>query len=193
MEKISALMDGELDEQQAQQQIQRLKLDEELSGGWEAFHLIGDVLRDERPLSPHFSRRLASRISAEPTILAPRRRTARRNTAYALSAAASLSAIALVGWVAVTTNPVSPEGSNMAKAPIAPIPAAASVSSPVSSTASSTVSPAPPPAAALASVPSDGTMNEYLMAHQEFSPSTTLQGVAPYIRSVSSTRQSQGR
>ena len=36
-------------------------------------------------------------------------------------------------------------------------------------------------------------MNEYLMAHQEFSPSTALQGVAPYIRSVSITRQAQGR
>jgi hypothetical protein len=32
-------------------------------------------------------------------------------------------------------------------------------------------------------------MNEYLIAHQEFSPSTEIQGLAPYIRSVSSSRQ----
>jgi hypothetical protein len=32
------------------------------------------------------------------------------------------------------------------------------------------------------------------MAHQEFSPSTAIQGLAPYIRSVSTTQQpAQGR
>jgi hypothetical protein len=36
-------------------------------------------------------------------------------------------------------------------------------------------------------------MNEYLMAHQEFSPSTEIQGLAPYIRSVSGTQQAKGR
>jgi sigma-E factor negative regulatory protein RseA len=195
MEKISALMDGELDEHQAQQQLQRLKQNEGLTDNWHAFHLIGDVMRDERALSPHFSRRLARRFSTEPTVLAPRRITAKRATAYALSAAASLSAIALVGWVAVSTHPVALQG-EMAAAPVTSVPAVASVVAPsvspsVSPSASAPVSLSPAPA--LASVPSEGTMNEYLMAHQEYSPSTALQGVAPYIRSVSSTRQSQGR
>ena len=31
---------------------------------------------------------------------------------------------------------------------------------------------------------SDG-MSEYLMAHQQFSPSTAMQGVVPYVRTVS--------
>ncbi len=191
MEKISALMDGELDEHQAQQELRRLKQDEGLTDNWHAFHLIGDVMRDERTLSPHFSRRLARRFSTEPTVLAPRRITAKRATAYALSAAASLSAIALVGWVAVSTHPVPLQG-EMAAAPVTSVPAVASVVSPsVSPSASPPVSLSLAPA--LASVPSDGTMNEYLMAHQEYSPSTALQGVAPYIRSVSSTQQSQGR
>jgi sigma-E factor negative regulatory protein RseA len=73
MEKISALMDGELDGQQAQQQIRRLGENEELASNWHAFHLIGDAMRNERPLSPGFSQRVNSRIAAEPTILAPRR------------------------------------------------------------------------------------------------------------------------
>ena len=46
---------------------------------------------------------------------------------------------------------------------------------------------------ALASVPSEGKMNEYLMAHQGFSPSTAIQGLAPYIRSVSATHTTKGR
>jgi hypothetical protein len=36
-------------------------------------------------------------------------------------------------------------------------------------------------------------MNEYLIAHQEFSPSTEIQGLAPYIRGVSSLQTVQGR
>jgi sigma-E factor negative regulatory protein RseA len=182
MEKISALMDGELDGQQAHQQIQRLKDNEELARCWDTFHLIGDAMRNERALSQAFGQRVTSRISAEPTVLAPRRTTTvKRAATYALSAAASLSAVALVGWVALSAVPPAPQA-DIAKAPIPPIPAVP---------ASATPSPSATPT--LASVPSDGTMNEYLMAHQEFSPSTALQGVAPYIRSVSITQQAQGR
>jgi sigma-E factor negative regulatory protein RseA len=180
MEKISALMDGELDGQQAQQQIQSLRDDPELASGWHTFHLIGDAIRNERPLSRDFSRRVSSRIAAEPTVVAPRRSSGKRAVAFALSAAASLSAVALVAWVALSTVPPA-SAPEIARAPISP---------PTAIPASATPSAAAP---SLASVPSDGTMNEYLMAHQEFSPSTALQGVAPYIRSVSITRQAQGR
>jgi sigma-E factor negative regulatory protein RseA len=36
-------------------------------------------------------------------------------------------------------------------------------------------------------------VNEYLMAHQEYSPSTTLQGVAPYVRTVSAVHEQSTR
>lgn len=174
MEKISALMDGELEGQEAQQLLARLKQDEELVQGWHAFHVIGDALRGERALSQEFSQRLTSRLTSEPTVLAPRPARTKRFTAYALSAAASLSAVALVGWVAFFNNPLAPLP-ELASAPTPP-PAAA-----------------PAPSTQLASVPSEGKMNEYLIAHQEFSPSTAIQGLAPYIRGVSSTQQVQER
>jgi sigma-E factor negative regulatory protein RseA len=113
---------------------------------------------------------LIARLEGEPTVIGPRHSMAKRVTTYALSAAASLSAIALVGWVAFSDNPLAPQ-SELAKAP-------------------NTLSASP---AQLASVPSDGKMNEYLIAHQEFSPSTAIQGLAPYIRSVSSAQHAQGR
>ena len=167
MDKISALMDGELDARQAQEQYTRLKQDGELVETWNTFHVIGDSLRGDHALSPRFNTRLAERLSTEPTVLAPHRSMApKRVMTYALSAAASVAAVALVGWVAFVSNPIAPR-QELAKAPPAPVPAAA-------------------PAVQLASVPSDGKMNEYLIAHQEFSPSTSIQGVAPYIRTVSS-------
>lgn len=165
MDKISALMDSELDERQARQQLSRLKQDGELLRCWHTFHLIGDALRGERTLSHDFAHRLTSRLAGEPTVLAPRRNPAKRVMTYVLSAAASMSAVALVGWIAFFNHPLTPQ-TEIAKAPNIPPPAAA-------------------PSAQLASVPSDGKMNEYLIAHQEFSPSTTIQGLAPYIRSVS--------
>ena len=175
MEKISALIDGELEEREARQQFGRLKQDEELAQCWATFHLIGDAMRGENPLSQGFGERLAQRLAGEPTVLAPRRIAARRLVAYALSAAASLSAVALVGWMALFNNPLAPQP-DRAQAPNATTPAAV-----------------PDPSATLASVPSEGRMNEYLIAHQEFSPSTEIQGLAPYIRGVSSTRQDKGR
>jgi sigma-E factor negative regulatory protein RseA len=175
MEKISALIDGELDGREAEQQLARLKQDRELEHCWATFHLIGDALRGERSLSQGFGERLARRLAGEPTVLAPRPVASRRFMAYALSAAASLSAVALVGWMALFNNP------------LAPLPELAQVPNTTPTAATAT------PSAQLASVPSEGRMNEYLIAHQEFSPSTEIQGLAPYIRGVSSTRPDQGR
>jgi sigma-E factor negative regulatory protein RseA len=174
MDKISALMDGELDDRQAREQLIRLKQDEELADCWHTFHVIGDALRGEPVLSQGFNRRVSDRLNSEATVLAPQRRAVRRMTTYALSAAASVSAVALVGWIAFVNNPFAPQP-ELAKAPAA------------------TTLPPVAPSPQLASVPSDGRMNEYLMAHQGFSPSTSIQGVVPYIRTVSGAQQDKGR
>jgi len=184
MDKISALIDGELDAHQYEQQFARLKNDVEARACWDTFHLIGDALRGERIVSRNLSGRLSERLAQEPTVLAPpRAKPARRVAAYAWSAAASLSAVALVGWMAFN-SPLAPQPDSVA-----------------SSVASSVALPATAPAAAppatlpaqLANVPSEGKMNEYLMAHQEFSPSTAIQGLAPYIRTVSATETGKGQ
>jgi len=180
MDKISALMDSELDEQQAREQFSRLNRDENLADSWHTFHRIGDALRGDRELSRDFGSRLAARLKDEPTVLAPRHSPVRRFTTYALSAAASLSAIALVGWVALGGDPQTPQPAQVAKAIPAPVIPAA----PVATLASTPQ---------LANVPNDGTMNEYLIAHQGFSPSTSIQRVAPYIRGVSATQLGESR
>jgi negative regulator of sigma E activity len=45
MDGISALMDGELDEREAQRELARLKEDVELRERWDRFHLVSDALR----------------------------------------------------------------------------------------------------------------------------------------------------
>ncbi|HKA41752.1 MAG TPA: sigma-E factor negative regulatory protein [Burkholderiales bacterium] len=69
MEKISSLIDGELDAHETEPQIDRLKNDPEARSSWDAFHLIGDAMRGDCVVSPKFSEQLQARLAAEPTVL----------------------------------------------------------------------------------------------------------------------------
>lgn len=139
---------------------------------WDTFRLIGDAVRGEYRLSKDFSQRVTQSLAQEPIVLAPRHSAVKRIIDYALSVAASLSAIALVGGIAFFNNPLTPQ--------------------PESAEASNTSPAAGARSTQFASVPSDGTMNEYLIAHQEFSPSIAILGLAPYLRSVSGAQPVKG-
>ena len=107
MERISQLMDGELGAQSARGELNRLRQDQALRERWDVFHLIGDTLRGEGTMLPGFGDRFAQRLTQEPTVLAPRRRwPVKTLAAYAMSAAASLAAVAWVGWFALGTAPM---------------------------------------------------------------------------------------
>ncbi len=171
MEKISALMDGEADGQEAHQAMLRLKDTGDARETWATYHLIADVMRGDALPAFDVSRRVAVAIADEPTVMAPRSSRTGKPMTYALSAAASISAIAVVGWMAFSTATLTNPPVDIARAPAAAV---------------------AQPEAPLVSSPSDGQMNEYLLAHQGVSPSTSLQGVAPYIRTIS-TAPAAGR
>jgi sigma-E factor negative regulatory protein RseA len=167
MDRISALMDGELDDREAQSTIIRLKDDSELRIRWDDFHLVRDALKGEPLLSSSFNQKLSERLAAEPTVLAPRRllpRT-RRVTTYAMSAAASVAAAALVLTVAMSPDTQIQPG---------PVAKKDDGVQPVS------LPPSPQPQV----VPYDGRWNGYLLAHEAVVPTANLQR-GPLIRSVS--------
>ena len=60
-EEISALMDGEIDEQKMQQYLRELRADSECRDCWEQYHLIGDALRNNLP--PQLDRSFVNGIS----------------------------------------------------------------------------------------------------------------------------------
>ena len=102
--RISALMDGELGQDEALALLSAAKGEKGVSQDWLLYHTIGDSLRETRPLSPGFTARFAERLKDEPTILAPRRETRIKpanRPLLALSAAASLAAVSLVVWAAL--------------------------------------------------------------------------------------------
>lgn len=145
--RISALIDGELDHEEANVILLSTREQPELQQKWNMYHLIGDSLRQTSPLSPDFNARFAGHLAKEPTVLAPRKFLPIRRPLIALSAAASIAAVSLVAWVALQFNQESGQ-----------------------STASSAVV-----AEASTERPSSEiNVNGYLAAHQEYSPAVQL-------------------
>jgi sigma-E factor negative regulatory protein RseA len=159
--KISELMDGELDGPEARGAIESLRSEGEARETWRTYHLIGDAMRDSRQLSAGFAARVSAKIAEEPTVLAPRaRRVLEQRRWQVLSAAASVAAVGFVSIAFFSQDPAAP-APQVAKGAAVPQVETAQV--------------APP-----------DTANDYLLAHQVYSPRNSLQGVAPYVRTVSS-------
>ena len=162
VEKISAFMDGEMGEGEAVGQIGRLKENGDLRATWDTYHVIGDTLRGEKLwLSPAFNEKLSARLAQEPIVFAPHTRKPAPSLVrrFALPVAASVGGMALVAWLALFNNPFAPPKDNLAV--IAP------------------------PAAQARTQLANEEVNDYLLAHQQFSSGVTLQGVASYVRTVS--------
>lgn len=155
--EISVLMDGELFEDEAEGLLNRIEPGSDIHRDWEIYHLIGDVLRQPDHIHCDLSAKVRDRMRDEPTVLAPHGRAVKqRLRTVALSAAASLSAVGIVVWMSMQISPeVAPKMAMQQNA------------------------------ARPANVQIQPKANDYLMAHQEFSPSTDMNGGASYIRTVS--------
>ncbi|MEO8739459.1 MAG: sigma-E factor negative regulatory protein [Casimicrobiaceae bacterium] len=156
-EEISQLMDGELDTGRVDDVCAGLR-DAGCVATWVCYHVIGDSLRGSATATSGFSERFTQRLAAEPIVLAPQARRP-APAAAALAIAATVAAVSVVGWVALTTMPTAP-------------------------TALATARQAATVRAADARPPVD---NEYVLVHQEYSPTTAIQGVRPYLRAVAAS------
>lgn len=165
-DRISALMDGELDEHAAAQALELAREPEALEA-WRTYHVISDALASTRVLSEGFSARVAAALAQEPTVLATARRRVPEPRRW-VALAAGVAAVSLVGWLGFAPQQI-------AVAPVAKAPDANPVQAAQDKPA---VIPLP-----------SGT-DDYLLAHQAFSPRTSLQGMATYVRTVS--EQAQG-
>ncbi|WP_062113739.1 sigma-E factor negative regulatory protein [Collimonas pratensis] len=191
-EQISALADGELSSAYIDMALAALR-QAESRDTWDVYHQIGDILRSDDMalnMSSDFSARMAARLDAEPTIIAaPLAVTAQPSEQIAvgggqpvhISVAAgrrSIKRFALPGMAAAA----------VAAAAFIISPQLAVVSAPASAPAAVAT-----PQLALASnagdvrvmthageVLRDSRMDEYLSAHQRFSPS--LYSAAQYAR-----------
>lgn len=182
-EKISALMDGELDADDAASAIAQFRKTDELREQWTVYHLISDVLTQPETIPIDVTQRVNARLAAEPTVLAPRTSgISPKHRPIAFAAAASITAVAVAAWMSLHTQPGDRLQANVADnrpsptAPLSALPAA----------------PASTPPSVPVSAPAQ--INDYLMAHREFSPGAAMHGMAPsYIHTVAESRQNFAR
>lgn len=197
-EQISALVDGELDSQQADALLAHLAPSKDRSD-WEIYHQIGDALRSDEAtpaLSPDFSQRLFARLDAEPAILAPRpARTAAAPAATTIAtlvpkgrfkrfALPGMAAAAAVATVAFLTTP------QLMVASRTTAPAVLTAVAPVLTNARLERSTTAVPVAAVSTLPAepdevmlrDPRIDDYLFAHQRFSSS--VYSTAQFARSA---------
>ena len=172
-EDISALLDGELPEREGFRQIDCMNGNPEHLRTWETYGLIGDVLRGH--MHAGCAARVSARLAEEPVVISPTYRSARRRASggagqswFVMSAAAVVAAIAFVAWVSLPMM-AEPQQDRIARTP----PAGTATVSVVSGTRNDEATAA------------SQQVGGYIMAHQQFSPSNSIQGVTTYVRLVS--------
>jgi sigma-E factor negative regulatory protein RseA len=189
-ERLSALVDDEISGHEILGEINKLKNNQESLDIWSRYHLIGDAMRNElgQLHDPDMARLISRRLESEPAILAPaarNRHSSKKRALAGLAIAASLTAVAVV-MAPQLINPGSSEAPNQL---------ASSNQLPISNqkTAKNTIY-----------VAEDGTrwellkkpkvesrLNDYLLNHQDLSPSSNIKGIMPYATFVSYDEKKQ--
>lgn len=172
-EQISALVDGELEGPEQDRIIRQIEQDPQLQHQWERYNLISDALNSH--LTGNVRHNLAARVSDalvhEPIVFAPQRK--KKHVKDAVKHVAGMAVAASVAVVVVLS--VQPEA-------------------PVTSVQSTQVATVPAPNDwvrvsgthwDLQSQPAvESKLNSYLVNHSEYTLSTGMQGVIPYVRIV---------
>lgn len=158
--RISALMDGELEDHELAETLRALRKSEELRDHWCDCQLIGAALRDERELGINIVSRVMAALEVEPTVMAPVKRSRLDWQRPALALAASMAGVALVVWLALAPGE---DGKAEFRELAAAKPAAAMVRSQEHSTP---------------------RLQEYLVAHQAYAPAGAMVGGARNIHTV---------
>ncbi|MDD5176946.1 MAG: RseA family anti-sigma factor [Sterolibacterium sp.] len=156
--ELSTLLDDELEAYRHQSLLTALRNDTELRATMANYLLIGDALRGIPDLTTNLTASVMARLDKEPTLLAPPARRSAGLLRDMAALAASLTGVAVVAWLALSP------------------PASPTLVPPVAQAKKPDV------------IATSERMQEYLMAHQAYAPSSRIQGGASYIRTISASR-----
>lgn len=180
-DKLSALLDGDLDGQSIRPVLDSLGRDASLRTDWETYCMIGDVLRGDGPGSPALVERVMAHIETQPTLLAPQpakeRATAGAPWRSLMPLAASVMGVAAVGWVAHSLY-AEPEHA---------------VQVTTSTVERPRVSDAAPVRPVAVTIEIEDPHREYVFAHQAMTGGGPIPGAVQYIRTVSVAGQDGSR
>jgi sigma-E factor negative regulatory protein RseA len=166
-----------------------MRAQQALREAWATYHLIGDALRQEPCAECKVLDAVAQRLVQETTVVAPRRTPLEAGRRWALPSLAAAAAVASVSWIATQRSLDDAGGMSLAPVAHTVVPAVGSALPFQDYLQPVNLQQASPPAIQLQAREIDA----YLMAHQQFSPSTTMHGLAPYARTVSPASAETGR
>ncbi len=172
-QRLSELLDGELEGARAASLLDAVAVDSELRATWERYHLIAQAIRRE-PIEVRYrtcAEQIRQRIASEPAVLAPRGR--RRPTRRSLQRAAGLAMAASVAVVAFFAAPMLLQDTSSgpdASTPVAQLVERESIS----------IQRLQREHPELAS-----KLGLYLVTHQVSAPATGAKGMLPYATLVS--------
>lgn len=187
-EQISAFVDNEASDAHVETTLAALHQDAGRAT-WDLYHRIGDALRSDdlnTELSADFNARLSARLAAEPTIVAPALKNAVKKSIVARYAMPGMAAAAVAVMAFITVPQMMTHE----------VPAVASNAQPVvmaAATPAATTGAVQPIVVASENgeVLRDPQIDEYLLAHQRFSPS--VYSTAQYARSADFTIDSNNK
>ncbi len=170
-EKLSALVDNELDDLNERRVMAALEKDPGLRQAWERYHMVRSALRQDLNMfvPQDMATRVAARIGMEPasTGFFRRQKITRHAGTFAIAASVAAIAIASVQWF-----------NRPASAPLAPLAA---------------VQPAPDNFIRAGTTrwdmkqkepEAESALNAFLVEHNEFASSSGIGGMMPYVRVV---------
>jgi len=173
-QRLSCLLDGELDSDECRSLVERLRRDREACRKWELFNCVGDAMRSADVAAWH-SGRFVARVSAalqqEPTVLAPvaaSRSASRRWLLPGAGMAAAAVVLIVVGLP--SRQAVSPESMAIR----APAPTVASAATP-------------------ASIERSPRLERYLAAHRELAEPGVMPHSTSYVRTSGAMSLEEGR
>ena len=157
---LSAFLDDELDVSDQHKVVAAMAVDSELRSAWDGYHLIRDALHRTPCLDHDLTARVMTDLGDEDIVCSAWAGRPRMLMRSVLAVAATVAGVSVVAWVAIAPSE-------------RPMVAFAKASR----------------AKLAAGEPTTTTrMQEYLVAHQVYSPSNSIQGSTSYVRSVSATR-----
>jgi sigma-E factor negative regulatory protein RseA len=182
LERLSALVDGELDADAAAQVCGHWRESVEARASWHAYQVIGDVLRsDDLARDPardaSFLHALRVRLHDEPVVLAPAPLAApvrRTRWSWKASSAVAASVVVIAGAAVVLSR--SPADVAVATVSVAP--------APVQQANPIVVAAEPQPLVASGKLIRDARLDRYLAAHKQFAGSSALGVPSGYLRNA---------
>ncbi len=176
-EQLSALMDDELSS--PDHLLQQISEDEALRARWHRYHLIRDIISEHAEVpAVDITARVSQALESEPTIFAPLHKTIRtKRMKFVMKQAAGLAIAATVSAVAVITVQQQKLDEQPATTAIAEaaVPQVRNQVRYVSETKKLDRAV-------------QSKLSNYLVNHNEYSVTSKMQGVLPYMRIVTVTQ-----